>query len=137
MKKLAKTLYVLNSVTFIFTGLLHTYAHYNELATDTIKNLLNHKIMVTGIEANIWQLWQGMSVMMGILLIFIGLLHLLIIRNTKKEDYPSIGGSIIMILILLSVMTIWYWHEGAWQVQGSAFGILLQSICLGLSIRNK
>jgi len=137
MKKLARVLYGMNSITCIFIGVLHTYAHYNELATDVIKELLNHNITVTGQEANIWQLWQGMSIMMGVLLIFVGLLHLLLLSKVKRENYPSIGGSILMILMLLSIMYVWNLHEGPWQVYGGAFGILLQSVCLGFSIRNR
>jgi len=37
MKKLAKILYGLNSITCIFIGVLHTMAHYSDLVTDEIK----------------------------------------------------------------------------------------------------
>lgn len=137
MTKLAKILYGMNSVTCIFIGLLHTYAHYTDLITADVKKLLNHDIVVTRQASNIWDLWQGMSLMMGFLLIIVGLLHLLIISRLKNEDYPPIGASVIMILMLVGVIYSGVYFFGALQVYGGIGGISLQSICLVLSIMKK
>ncbi len=137
MKKIAKILYGINSLTCIFIGSLHTIAHYSDLATEELKTILNHKIVVTGIESNIWHLWQGMSLMMGFLLIIIGILNLSIIKNSGKDKYPPISASIIMILMLLGVIYMGINYFSAWQVYGGIFGIILQSICLFLSIQKK
>jgi len=102
-----------------------------------VKNLINHKIVVSGIDSNIWNLWQGMSLMMGYLLIIIGLLHILILIRTEKGEYPPVGGSIIMILMLFGVIYTGHNFFGAWQVSGAIVGITLQSICLVLSIIRK
>lgn len=137
MKRLAKILYTINSTTCIFIGLLHTYTHYADLVTVDLENLMNHQIMVTGMEANVFNLWQGMSLMMGLLLLIIGLSHLLLLNKLTAEEYPPIGGSMIMILMLICVMYTGYNFFGGWQVYGGAAGLILQLICLILSIRKK
>lgn len=135
MNKIAKILYALNSVTCIFIGAAHTFAHYTDLITLELKEMMNHSVTVTGLESNVWQLWQGMSLMMGLLLIIIGLSHLLILRGLKKEEFPPIGGSLILMLMLVFVIYAGLNFFSAGQVYGGSAGFILQSICLVLSIR--
>lgn len=135
MKKLSKALYGMNAVTNIFIAVMHTMAHFKELVTDEIQNHLNHDIVVTGIESNVYDLWQGMSLMMGFNLFFIGVLHLYILLRTPKTAYPPIGGSIIMILMLMVVVVIGNAYFSQWQVYGGIIGIAVQSVCLFLSIK--
>ncbi len=137
MKTLAKLLYGANAVTCIFIGVMHTVAHYADLKTENIKTLLNHKIPVSGTEAYIWDLWQGMSLMMGFLLIVIGILHLSIIQRIKKAEYPPISGSLIMIFMLVGVIYAGVNFFDKWQVYGGIFGILVQSTCLVLTIAKR
>lgn len=136
MKRLAKILYSINSITCIFIGLAHTYAHFTELNTTTLEQLLDHDIVVTGIETNIFGLWQGMSFMMGLLLIIIGLSHLLILKKVTQNQYPPIAGSLIMILMLLFVMYAGYHFFGGWQFYGGMVGLVIQVSCLILSWRD-
>ncbi len=133
--KIAKGLYLINSITSIFIGLLHTNAHFTELVTEQLKEKLNHPIVVTGVESNIWDLWQGMSFMMGILLIIVGLLHLVILKGVDEKSYPPIGGSLVMILMLLFVIYSGFSFFGSMQIYGGSTGLILQTICLILSIR--
>lgn len=137
MRKLAKTLYTINSITCIFIGLMHTNAHFQDLVTAEVAGLLNHEIVVSGINSNIYDLWQGMSLMMGLLLIIIGLLHLLIIRRLEGNEYPPIEGSLIMILMLDFVIYTGYYFFSSWQVYGGVVGIIIQSICMVLTFRKK
>jgi len=78
-----------------------------------------------------------MSLMMGYLLIIIGLLNLSIIARINKGDYPPISASVILILMLAGVIYAGVNYFSSWQVYGGTIGILLQSICLILSIRKK
>ncbi len=137
MQRLSKVLYTINSITCIFIGLLHTQAHYASLVSEELAQVMNHTVLVTGTNANVYNLWQGMSLMMGLLLIIVGLSHLLILKQLAKENFPPIGGSLILILMLVCVIYAGYYFFGGWQVYGGAMGILLQGTCLILSIRGK
>jgi len=116
--KISKGLFVLNGITSIIIGLTHTYAHYNELITSEINGWLDKEIVVTGIKSNIWDLWQGMSLMMSILLIIIGLISVAIIWNLRKGEYPPVNISVIIILMLLAVVYSGVNYFGAAQVYG-------------------
>ena len=137
MIKLAKISYGINGATCVFIGILHTVAHYSDLDTPHIKALLNPPIVVSGTASNIWDLWLGMSLMMGYLLMIIGMLHLSILIKTRKNSYPPLEASIIMILMLLGVIYTGYYFFGSWQIYGGITGIFLQSICLSLTILKK
>ncbi|MEL6699882.1 MAG: hypothetical protein AAFV78_18355 [Bacteroidota bacterium] len=137
MKQLAKISYGINSITCVFIGILHTITHFRELKTEQIRRLLNHEIVVSGTEAHIWDLWQGMSLMMGYLLIIMGTTHLLILRRTSKSEYPPVSGSVLMILMLIGVIYTGYYYFGAWQVSGGTAGIMLQSVCLLVTLWDK
>ncbi len=132
---IAKALYLVNSITSIFIGLLHTYAHFTELVTEEVKGQINYPIVVSGTQSNIWDLWQGMSFMMGILLIIVGLLHLLILKGVDEKSFPPVGGSLLMILMLLFVIYAGFSFFGSMQIYGGSAGLILQIICLILSIR--
>jgi len=131
--KISKGLFVLNGITSVLIGILHTFAHYNELITNEIHKQLDKKLTVTGVESNIWDLWQGMSLMMGILLIIIGLISIAVIRNLKKGEYPPLNISIIIILMLSAVIYSGVNFFGEAQVYGGIVGILIQSASIFLS----
>jgi len=57
MRKLANILYGANNLTCIFIGLMHTYAYYTELVTEELREVLDHPIVVSGIDTNVWKLW--------------------------------------------------------------------------------
>lgn len=125
--KLSKGLFLFNGITTILIGLTHTYAHYAELVSDDIKRTLDKEIVVMGTESNIWDLWQGMSLMMGILLVIVGLIMIMTILNLKKTEYPPINISLIFILMLITVVYSGINYFGAAQVYGGIFGIIVQS----------
>ena len=135
MKKLAKGLYGMNSIANMFIGVMHTLAHFKDLTTTDIQNHLAHDTVVSGIDSNIYDLWQGMSLMMGGNLFFIGVLHLYILIRTPKIDYPPIGGSVIMIVMLALVIIVGNAYFSQWQVYGGIVGIVVQSVCLFLSAK--
>jgi len=125
--KLSKGLFLFNGITSILIGLTHTYAHYAELVSDDIKRTLDKEIVVMGTESNIWDLWQGMSLMMGILLIIVGLIMTMTILNLKKIESPPINISLIFILMLITVVYSGINYFGTAQIYGGIFGIIVQS----------
>ncbi len=134
MNRLAKILYGLNSITFVLIGVVHLIVHYQELITPEIEAMLHQTIPLEGQgDVSVWQLWQGFSFTMGVFMIFYGLSHLLILRRLDKAAYPPITASIMMILVLLIIVYAGLQFFGNMQVYGGAWGIAVQSLCLGLS----
>lgn len=131
--KLSKGLFLLNGITSILIGLAHTYAHYDELVTNQINQWLDKDIVVTGIQSNIWDLWQGMSLMMGILLIIVGLISVCVIWNLKKGEYPPMNISLVIILMLIAVVYSGVNYFGDAQLYGGIAGIIIQSTSIILS----
>lgn len=131
--KLSKGLFVLNGITSIFIGLTHTYAHYSELVSNEINTLLDKEIVVMGTDSNIWLLWQGMSLMMGILLIIVGAISLAVIWNLKKGEFPPVNISIIIILMLIAVVYSGVNYFGEAQLYGGIAGIVIQSASIVFS----
>lgn len=125
--KLSKGLFLLNGIISILIGVTHTYAHYAELVSDDIRRRLDKEIVVMGSDSNIWDLWQGMSLMMGILLIIVGLMMVMIILNLKKTEYPPTNISIVFILMLITVVYSGINYFGSAQIYGGIFGIIVQS----------
>ena len=137
--KLSRGLFLLNGITSILIGVTHTYAHYAELVSDDIRRRLDKEIVVMGSDSNIWDLWQGMSLMMGILLIIVGLMMVMTIWNLKKAQYPPLNISLIFILMLITVVYSGVNYFGTAQVYGGIAGIVLQSASVlfsRLGIRN-
>jgi len=124
--KISKGLFLLNGITSVFIGLTHTYAHYAELISSEIQSLLDKDLVVMGTPSNIWNLWQGMSLMMGVLLIIVGLMSILIIVNLDKGLSPPINISIVIILMLVMVVYSGINFFGDAQIYGGAFGIFVQ-----------
>ncbi len=127
---LSKGLFVLNGITSIIIGLTHTYAHYNELISSEINKLLDKDIVVMDTESNIWDLWQGMSLMMGILLIIVGAISVAVIWNLKKGEFPPVNISVIVILMLLAVVYSGIMFFGEAQLYGGIVGIIVQSLSI-------
>lgn len=73
---------------------------------------------------------------MGILLIIIGLLQLFILKSSKNNSYPPLGGSFIMILMLVFVIYAGYNFFSTWQVYGGIIGVFIQLMCIFLTVRN-
>jgi len=128
--RISKGLFLLNGITSIFIGLTHTYAHYAELVSDALQDQLEREIVVMGTASNVWSLWQGMSLMMGVLLIIVGLISVLIIVNLKENEFPPVNISVVIILMLLMVVYSGIEYFGAGQVYGGIVGIIIQSISI-------
>lgn len=134
---LAKVLYGANGIACMFIGLLHILVHFQDLITDEVRTSLDQEILVSGNPANIWKLWQGMSMMMGYLLIVIGIFNVYILFKLKPNENPSVGVSLILMLMLIGVMYTGYFFFGSWQIYGGGAGFLLQSLCLYISLTHK
>jgi len=138
MKKTARTLYFIVGIFFpILTALVHTYAHFKDLMTPTVKEFLSETLMVTGNEQSYFAVWGVVSFMMGGAFFVIGLLNLTIFQMMKKEDYPPIFALISMVIYLICVIYVGQTFNAAQQFYGGIFGMILTSIAIFLTLRGK
>ncbi len=137
-KTISRIIYLLLGVVFpILVGTAHTWTHFQDLTTAAIQLQLDSSIEIMGAEQSIWNTWGLMSFMMGISFIIIGLLHLIIIRHQKRQDYPSIPGLLAIILYLIFVIYAARTFSAAPQYYGGIFGFGLAILCLGLTLKGK
>jgi len=127
MEKLARRTYRIGSFGFIGIGALHTYAHVTELAGEELKGRFDEMgtILVQGTDAASWDLFQGVSLLMGFFSIVLGFANLAAERAAGR---PPAGVSLVNIAMLVSVMIVGVLYLGALQVYGSMFGITMFAI---------
>ncbi|MEL7531538.1 MAG: hypothetical protein AAFN10_09535 [Bacteroidota bacterium] len=125
--KIARILFLIVSTMFIGIGALHLAVHFTVLHSADYQAALapiDH-LSLNGQQANIWLLWQGFSMMMGVGLICIGLLNFgYLLGNTPLLNPPNavIG---IMFLFLAVVILSGFLYFSMAQVIGGALGICL------------
>jgi len=67
MIKPARLTYTIGSLTFIFIGVLHSYAHLSDLSAAALLTALSDigEVEVVGQTAQLTDLWHGISLLMG------------------------------------------------------------------------
>ncbi len=134
-KRIARILYSVNCTACIFIGSLHTLVHFQELRSDLIASKLGFEAPVQGLMANVFNLWQGMSLLMGIFIILLGLSHFVILSISGKNSFPPISSSLIFVLMQGFVIYAGLNFFTTWQVYGGSIGMLLQFIVITLCLK--
>jgi len=117
---------------FIFIGILHTIVHFKELVSDEVKQKISPlgRIKVAGQNAEVWKLWQGMSLLFGVLLSVLGLNNLLVL---EANSHPPVSITLVTMAVLLLIIYSGHKYFGKMQFYGGMFGFLLFGISLFLS----
>jgi len=141
MKKTARILFIAMAIASILIGVLHQLVHLDELATPALAQSLNFEIplkgQIGGEVANAFDLWQGMSLMMGYTLMLFGLTHLVIGLRLSKDECPPIPFIILMIFQCIGSVYTGIHFFGPAQIYGGLFGIICLSISLFLTIKTR
>lgn len=104
---LSTILILLGCTMFILVGLLHTYVHFNQLVSPFVKEKLKAtgNINVGKSKASVWKLWQGMSLLFGLFMIFIGAISIASLIPIDQGTNPT--SVIIAINMLLCIVIIY------------------------------
>lgn len=138
MNKIPRVLFLIVGCIFpIFIGGLHTTTHFVELVKPEIHDYLQKEVVILGQEQALWNTWGIVSFMMGVSFIIIGLLNISILKSVPKTNPLPLLSIIAMILYQLSVIYVGYEFEQGFQFYGGIFGLILISICLMLTLKNK
>lgn len=139
MSKLSRVLYGIIGVVFpVFIGLLHMFAHVQDLVTPAVKSQLeNVDLSILGQPQAAWNSWGVMSVMMGMSFIVIGIFNLHIVRILKSDEYPPTLAILAMLVYLLSVIYVGSTFAAIPQFYGGIFGLVLLACCATIKFLKK
>lgn len=118
--------YITGSIAFIFVGLLHTTTHLLELSGKPLEQrfLVMGNIDVSGQSVASWNLFQGISLLMGLFSIAIGFGALGGLR-AARSGHPPVATAATNVATLLAIMLIGALHLGPLQIWGGVFGITM------------
>lgn len=124
-------LYLIGSTLFIIIGILHTIVHFKQLVSDEVKQKISSigRIKVVNINAEVWKLWQGMSLLFGILLSVLGLNNILALQ---ADASPPVSITLVTMAVLLIVIYSGKKYFGNMQYYGGMFGFVLFGLSLYL-----
>lgn len=120
--------YVVGSVGFVFVGALHTAVHFAELAGADLEQRFDElgDIEVNGTIARSWDLFQGVSWLMGLFSIALGLVSLNALRAAQGR--PPLGICLINMAMLGAIVVVGVAHLGPLQIYGGLFGMTMFGI---------
>lgn len=126
--KLGRRTFVVGSVGFVLVGALHTAVHFGELAGEELEQRFNElgDIEVNGTIATSWNLFQGVSWLMGLFSIALGLASLSALRAAQGR--PPLGTCLTNMAMLGAVVVVGVAHLGPLQIYGGLFGMAMFAI---------
>lgn len=126
--KFGRRTYVVGSIGFVFVGALHTVVHFAELAGAGLEQRFDElgDIEVNGTIARSWDLFQGVSWLMGLFSIALGLASLSALRAARGR--PPLGVCLTNMAMLAAIVVVGVAHLGALQIYGGLFGMTMFAI---------
>ncbi len=123
--KLGRRAYLVGSAGFVVVGLLHTVTHLLALTGTELERRFAElgDIEVSGTIATSWDLFQGVSWLMGSFSIALGLVSLNAINAAGGR--PPLGVCLVNIAMLATIAVVGAAHLGPLQIYGGIFGITM------------
>ena len=137
--KLSRTLFTIGNILFILIGVLHTVVHYRTLVASELEQAMSQipAIQLTTRTAEVWDLWEGQSLTMGILLIVIGLLNIFTLKSLGKTAFPPKVISLIMMILIGFIIYTGFAFFGTVQIYGGIVGLGLYGTALWLAMKEE
>lgn len=132
MINLSRATFAIGSVAFVFIGLMHSFVHLTELSGADLGARFQRvgPIDLQGGQVLAWDLFQGMSLVMGFFSCVLGVVLLGAILGTPRDQVPhwAIGGA--ACLVQAGIAVVGAHCLSSFQVIGGGMGI----ICFGVPI---
>ncbi|MEM1377083.1 MAG: hypothetical protein AAGG69_06810 [Pseudomonadota bacterium] len=128
----ARISFIIGSTGFVFIGLLHTYVHFQALAGDDLFKRFTAvgTVRIGSMDAAVWGLFQGTSILMGFFSLALGLVLLAYCFGRERGQGMHTSICAITIAMLGAIIIVGSVHLSMLQVYGGIFGIF----CFGLPI---
>ena len=135
--KIARAMQWVMTIACIAIGALHTDVHFRELAAEPYAFELTkiQGLQLMGLEADVWKLWQGFSLMMGWSLVAIGLLNVSVLLSYKAQAVAP-GFQLVMMFMLGATIFAGANYFSAFQFYGGMIGLVVQGGALFLTMRS-
>ena len=137
MVKLARLLFLVGALTFIGIGAMHSFVHVTELSGAGLEGRFDQlgPVLLQGDEVRAWDLFQGLSLLMGAFSIALGLVLLGCWLGSRPRALPHPLVPLAVLAQLLVIMGVGWLYLSPFQVIGGAVGLALFAPALFLSIR--
>ena len=128
---LGTILYLIGSIMFIVIGLLHTLVHYKVLTNSFAQSKIEASgtLKLGNDNVEIWKLWQGMSLLFGLFMVFVGALDITSWYDLGATTPSSIVCIINMALLLLVIYSGVQFF-GKMQIYGGFLGFIFFGVAL-------
>lgn len=136
---LARKAFAVGSMGFIFIGGLHTVVHLMDLAGPDLQRRFTEfgAIEVSGQSTASWDLFQGISLLMGLFSVAVGLIDLSALRVTAENELPPVGVAVANMLMLTAIVLVGAAYLGPIQIYGGMFGITVFGIGPAVAIADR
>ena len=139
LRQIARTTFIVGSVTFIVIGLAHTATQLTTLSGDAVVTAYRAggPIAVNGEVVDGWDLFAGTSLLMGFYGVALGIANLGALAGSRRTDrLPPPGVSAANLAMLVGIAVVGVLYLGPLQSIGGAVGVALFSLPLAAALRH-
>ena len=132
MVRLGRVTFLIGAIAFIFIGALHTFVHMTELAGPELQDRFNAigPVLLQGQDERAWDLFQGLSLLMGFFSMAFGVALIGALMQTPNETTPHPIICISALALLVGIAAVGALHLSNFQVFGGLAGIVCFSVPL-------
>lgn len=124
MAHIARRLFAIGSLAFIAIGTLHTAVHLTQMSGPVLAAAMADIGELEGVGATVWNLWQGLSLLMGLFSIALGCANLASLRGTPGV-FPNPWLCLVNVGMLGCITLVGILYLGPIQAVGGPIGMVL------------
>ncbi|MCH2076273.1 MAG: hypothetical protein MK180_05200 [Rhodobacteraceae bacterium] len=137
MIRLSRMTFLVGAVTFIVIGVLHSFVHLTELAGPDLEARFDAvgPVALQGDSVRAWDLFQGLSLLMGAFSVTLGVVLIGILRETDPLSPPPALVSLAVCVQLIVIAAVGGLYLSAFQIVGGVVGIALFAMPFIVALR--
>ena len=138
MVQLGRITFLIGAIAFIFIGAMHSFVHLTELAGPELQARFDAMgpVLLQGNDERAWDLFQGLSLLMGFFSMAFGVALIGALMQTPKTMMPHPLICLSALALLVGIASIGALYLSNFQVFGGLAGIVCFAIPLVARIRS-
>lgn len=135
MVKLGRITFLVGAIAFVFIGAMHSFVHLTELSGADLAERFDAigPVLLQGKEERAWDLFQGLSLLMGFFSIAFGIALIGSLWQTQADTVPHALISLSALILLASIIAVGALYLSSFQVYGGLAGL----VCFGIPLLAK